>query len=214
MSDLLETIKQYIHYDPEEGEFTRIKSTSPRAPLGKITTRNTAGSRVTKIEGKVYQLARLAYLWVYGQMPSGRLTFIDGDSDNLRIDNIEVSAIHNPLSLSRKQMENRTKAHAEPEEETVLPPDPWKALLERRAIAKEPEEPLEIEADPEWDAQPLRKPLNPVMTSSGVILHAPIDAEAKLRAVVIVGGKTINLGRFRTPEEVEEAKQNYLRSRK
>jgi len=70
----------------------------------------------------------------------------------------------------------------------------------------------EYPADEEWDTQDFSPPLNPVVTPDGVQHHTPVDPLARFSAFVDVGGKLLNLGKFRTRAEADEVEDTYLRS--
>ena len=100
MSVSVEKLREYLNYDPDTGVFTWIKKSSKNVMAGSIagtvkTTRMTKDGlrmryRYIKLDGE-YPAARLAWAMHYGEWPQSRVRYIDGDSLNLRIDNLELS---------------------------------------------------------------------------------------------------------------------------
>ena len=85
-------IKKILHYNPDTGIFTRIKS-------GKIIgTINKGGYCVASIDYKQYKLHRLAFLYVYGYMPK-LIDHINGIPHDNRISNLrEVTRCQNAMN--------------------------------------------------------------------------------------------------------------------
>ena len=79
------TLKRYVHYNPRTGVFTRVYTTGNNSKKGDTLT-----SGRINIEGKSYQLHRLAYLYMTGDIPS-EVTFINGDNTDLRFNNLRGS---------------------------------------------------------------------------------------------------------------------------
>jgi hypothetical protein len=100
MSTSIEKFHEYLNYDPDTGVFTWIKKSSKNVMAGSIagtvkTTRTTKDGlniryRYIKLDGE-YPAARLAWAMHYGEWPQSRVRFNDGDSLNLRIDNLALS---------------------------------------------------------------------------------------------------------------------------
>lgn len=82
-------LKQLITYNPSTGEFTWRINKPPRGfagePCGKM---NDASLRIM-IDGRNYAAARIAWLYVTGNMPE-RIKFVDGDITNFRFKNLEI----------------------------------------------------------------------------------------------------------------------------
>lgn len=64
-----ERLKDLMHYDPDSGVFTRLKSASNRV-VGEVAGGITKdGYRLIKIDGAQYRCARLVFLYMTGRMP-------------------------------------------------------------------------------------------------------------------------------------------------
>ena len=96
----IEKLHEYLNYDPETGVFTWIKKSAKNVMAGSIagtvkTVRaNKEGLsiryRYIKLEGE-HAAARVAWAMTYGEWPESRVRFIDGDTLNLKIDNLVLS---------------------------------------------------------------------------------------------------------------------------
>ena len=96
----IEKLHEYLNYDPDTGVFTWIKKSAKNVMAGSIagtvkTVRaNKEGLsiryRYIKLEGE-HAAARVAWAMTYGEWPQSRLRFIDGDTLNLKIDNLVMS---------------------------------------------------------------------------------------------------------------------------
>ena len=81
-------LKELLDYDPETGVFTWIK---PRTgvPLGAEAGSMTHdGYRRIVVDQQEYRAHRLAWLYVYGEMPSGVIDHINRVRDDNRISNL------------------------------------------------------------------------------------------------------------------------------
>lgn len=91
-------LKEFLRYDANLGEWTRIKSNSNRCKVGdKVGIIGTWGYRRIKIDGKRYQSARLAWLYMTGEFPEGEIDHIDRNPLNDVWTNLRV------VSKSRNQ---------------------------------------------------------------------------------------------------------------
>ena len=100
MSTSIEKFREYLNYDPDTGVFTWIKKSSKNVMAGSIagtvkTTRTTKEGlgiryRYIKLDGE-YPAVRLAWVMHYGEWSQSRVRFNDGDSLNLRIENLALS---------------------------------------------------------------------------------------------------------------------------
>jgi hypothetical protein len=100
MSISIEKFYEYLNYDPDTGVFTWIKKSSKNVMAGSIagTVKTIRANkdglsiryRYIKLE-KEYPAARVAWAMHYGEWPQSRVRFIDGDTLNLKIDNLVLS---------------------------------------------------------------------------------------------------------------------------
>lgn len=106
-----EQLKEYVHYDPETGIFTRLKeaggnqfgSKFPRWKIGqKMGHHNKRGYLRISIFGKIWQGHRLAWLYHYGELPDKAIDHINGDPRDNRIENLRnVSQMENGRNQKR-----------------------------------------------------------------------------------------------------------------
>lgn len=87
----VERIKEFFEYDPETGEFIRIKINHPshKRFLGKPAGRiDSWGHRQIGIDGVKYAAHRLAWFVMTGEWPDFEIDHKDTDPDNNRWDNL------------------------------------------------------------------------------------------------------------------------------
>ena len=86
-------LKELFKYKPDTGEFVRIRTVTHNAQAGDVPScRNTQGYVVFRIEGKLYRRARLAVLYMTGDLPSAgmQVDHINHIRDDDRWDNLRV----------------------------------------------------------------------------------------------------------------------------
>ena len=81
-------LKELLHYNPEDGVFTKIKKVNRRTIIGEKAGTRVRGYVRIKIDGRQYQAGRIAYLYVTGKWPQGTIDHIDGDPSNNRFINL------------------------------------------------------------------------------------------------------------------------------
>lgn len=93
MTLTLETLRDLVAYDPETGQFTRLTSRTRTDRVGTVT--GTVGShgyvRIT-LGDQFYLAHRLAWFYVYGEMPKGKLDHIDRNRQNNKISNLRLAS--------------------------------------------------------------------------------------------------------------------------
>ncbi|WP_283648054.1 HNH endonuclease signature motif containing protein [Hafnia paralvei] len=94
-----EVVKRYLNYDEKTGVFTRKVSITNSVKVGDIAGTLSCGYIYISLCGIRYRAHRLAWLYVYGNMPSCEIDHInrnklDNRIDNLRLCNISQNA-HN-----------------------------------------------------------------------------------------------------------------------
>ena len=90
-----ERVRELFHYDPETGVFThretkRFQRSAPKygqVGAGRIST---FGYVVIKVDGVTYAAALLAWLYVHGKWPKGKIKYLNGNRADNKISNIFV----------------------------------------------------------------------------------------------------------------------------
>jgi len=80
-----ERLRKLVHYDAETGEFTRKAMRFDRRPFGTISR---WGYRVAWIDGSLFMVHRLAWLYVHGEWPAYILDHINRNRVDNRIANL------------------------------------------------------------------------------------------------------------------------------
>jgi hypothetical protein len=103
----IEELKRNLNYDQETGEFTWKVSNNNRIKIGEragyISKKN--GYRQIKVNKKLYMAHRLAWLYVYGELPKKEIDHIDHNRDN--------NSINNLREASRRENSRNTKIRSD-----------------------------------------------------------------------------------------------------
>jgi hypothetical protein len=153
------TLKTLMHYDPETGVFTWLvtKARSARAGDEAGTLRKDRHITIA-IRGTHYTAQRLAWLYMRGEFPEGRLTFKDGNPTNTRWKNIvlESKTLSDTFSARyQRDLRRRKKIDAtggigipDPELQLKLPRDHKPPIRQQRDNTPAPMTPEQAIA--EW----------------------------------------------------------------
>ena len=86
-----EELTRLLDYDPETGVFRwRVDMRSGGVKSGSIAGCRERGGNSIKFKGTAYQSRRLAWFYIYGEMPCNNLFVKNGDPHDDRIDNIGI----------------------------------------------------------------------------------------------------------------------------
>lgn len=98
-----EFLRSVLRYDPETGVFTWIAPQHGVTVGSRAGTINAHGYRCITVSQGRYRASRLAWLYVYGEWPTGLIDHKDRDRDNDRIANLrEATRTLNNGNASRR----------------------------------------------------------------------------------------------------------------
>jgi len=106
-----ELVKKFLNYDSTTGKFTWISRYLPGIKLGSEAT-YVAGSlpdggyKQLSLFGKIYKAHRLAWLYVYGDLPDKQLDHIDHDRTNNKITNLRLASQHTNMKNKSRYASN------------------------------------------------------------------------------------------------------------
>jgi len=87
-------LKEFLKYDDNLGVFTWVKKCHRRMKVGEIAGNITAKGFISiHLNGVRYMAARLAWLYVKGELPEGRLFFRNGNPKDLRFCNLSLNKV-------------------------------------------------------------------------------------------------------------------------
>ena len=103
---LLAELKDYLHYYRRTGLFIRLKK-SERARIGDVAGYlNEKGYVIIKVKGRLYRAHRLAWFYVYGVWPKGRLDHRDTIKHHNWIKNLREATNQQNLQNRGKNKNN------------------------------------------------------------------------------------------------------------
>lgn len=86
-----ELVKSLFDYNENTGIFKRKVTVARNAKVGQIlNTKNSSGYLITRINKKPIRVHRLAWLYVYGELPTDTIDHINRIRDDNRIKNLRV----------------------------------------------------------------------------------------------------------------------------
>lgn len=105
----LEALRERLHYNPETGIFTWLSSPSKKAItlIGKPAGTSRRDEYVViGIDGRDYRAHRLAWLYVYGEWPAGRIDHINLNRSDNRMANLRLCTHSQNLANTRARRTN------------------------------------------------------------------------------------------------------------
>lgn len=91
-----ERLKEYLHYNPDTGEFIALQSSINRPAGRRLGTLHSTGYYVIRIDDRLYKAHRLAWLYMTGAMPQYTIDHINRlKSDNRWCNLRDVEHTHN-----------------------------------------------------------------------------------------------------------------------
>ena len=105
-----ERLKEVLHYDPETGVFTWKVATNNRVNIGDVASTEDSGYRRIQVDGSKHFAHRLAWLYVFGEIPEGKIDHHDRNPSNNRIANLRP-ATSSQNGLNRRRHSNNTSGY-------------------------------------------------------------------------------------------------------
>jgi hypothetical protein len=107
-----ERLKYFLRFEPESGVFIRSIS-RPGHIAGSVagctkTNKNGKRYRTIYVDGAPYYAHRLAWLYVYGEFPSGEVDHINGDGTDNRMENLRDVTKHENCKNIRLRKDNKS----------------------------------------------------------------------------------------------------------
>jgi hypothetical protein len=102
-------LKSILHYDQETGLFTWLINKAKRTKIGDIAGTEKRGYQSIKINYQTYYAHRLAWLYVYGELPKNMIDHINGNTSDNRIENLrDVTNIINQQNQKKARKDNES----------------------------------------------------------------------------------------------------------
>lgn len=106
-----ERLREVLSYDPETGVFRRRFTRAANAPAGELVRGSKQrGYLRTSVDGVEYKMHRLAWLYLYGEWPSGIVDHVDGNKTNNRAANLREATLSQNKGNSRIHANNTSGA--------------------------------------------------------------------------------------------------------
>lgn len=104
----IDTVREYLNYSPDTGEFTWKKVSSDKSKVGARAgrPRSENGYWLVTLKGKTYYAHRLAWLHVYGAMPNKHIDHVNGDKGDNRIANLRLASQSDNCANIRAKRDN------------------------------------------------------------------------------------------------------------
>ena len=103
-------LKQLLHYNPDTGKFTRLTKWGSQQIGDEPGCKSKFGYRYIGVDGKGYPAHRLAWLYMYGEIPNGDIDHINRDPTDDRISNLRsVSHSTNLHNSSHRNSASKVK---------------------------------------------------------------------------------------------------------
>jgi len=103
-------LTEILDYDANTGVYTRLTSYRQYKIGDRVGCINSDGYRQIKIKGKIYLEHRLAWLYVYGYLPTQQIDHRNGIKDDNRIGNLR-EATHSENQQNRGTHKNNSSGY-------------------------------------------------------------------------------------------------------
>lgn len=103
---------KYVSYNPDTGQFIRLKPTSRKTKVGEIvgTYHKATGYVYLSINKKKYRAHRLAWFYSYGYWPENDIDHINGNRADNRLENLrEATRSENMYNQTRVRKNSKIK---------------------------------------------------------------------------------------------------------
>lgn len=101
-------LKEFLHYDPETGEFTWIKGRRGTSAGRKAGCLAPTGYLKIRVDQELCQAHRLAWLWMTGEWPQSTIDHRDGNPSNNRWNNLRAATRAENSANCKRPVTNKT----------------------------------------------------------------------------------------------------------
>lgn len=105
---MLEELRSSLLYNPDTGEFVRIRSMKGRAVGSRVGSRRPDGRVCITFNGGRYLRSRLAWFYVYGRWPEREIDHVNCDYGDDRIVNLREATRSQNLMNTRVRSDNKS----------------------------------------------------------------------------------------------------------